>query len=193
MRQIFATALVAVIVGALAGATAGAVAQGEPTLSKERAISPSAVSSINAHRVDGKHAVGYGVSKAKRAYKLVATNASGVLPSNIVKTYWGSIKNKPAGFADGVDNKGLSGVYWKDQSWEFTGSQRGATLACDSGHVAIGGSAWTYDVDQVAIQESRPDDDEGTSPYPTRWLATFKMINGTGPARVYVSVICARR
>jgi len=60
----------------------------------------------NADKVDGRHAVGSGASKAKRARKLVATNASGRLPSNIVKPYWGAIKNKPPGFADGVDDVG---------------------------------------------------------------------------------------
>jgi len=104
MRQILSTGLVALIVGALAGATVSAVAQSPA----EPVIVPAAVSNINAHKVDGRHAVGSGASKAKRARKLVATNKYGLLPSNIIKPTWGSIKNKPAGFADGVDNVGYS-------------------------------------------------------------------------------------
>ena len=96
----------ALIVGALAGATVSAVAQSPA----EPVIVPSAVSNINADRVDGRHAVGSGASKAKRAGKLVATNSSGYLPANIVKPYWGAIKNKPAGFADGVDNRGVTKI-----------------------------------------------------------------------------------
>lgn len=38
----------------------------------------------NADRVDGKHAVGAGAPKAKRAGKLVATNSKGYLPNNII-------------------------------------------------------------------------------------------------------------
>jgi hypothetical protein len=38
----------------------------------------------NAHRVDGKHAVGAGASTARRAGKLVATNSKGRLPNNII-------------------------------------------------------------------------------------------------------------
>ncbi len=106
MRQIISTAVVAVIVGAVAGATMGAVAQSGPAATTEQVISPATVSNINAHKVDGRHAVGSGASKAKRAGKLVATSSSGYLPSNIVKPYWGAIRNKPAGFADGVDNVG---------------------------------------------------------------------------------------
>ena len=34
------------------------------------------------------------------ASSYLADNAYGFLPSNIVKPYWGYIKNKPAGFAD---------------------------------------------------------------------------------------------
>jgi hypothetical protein len=37
----------------------------------------------------------------------VATNAKGYLPANIVNPQWSSIKNKPAGFADGVDDIGF--------------------------------------------------------------------------------------
>ena len=39
---------------------------------------------VNAHMVDGKHAVGAGTSRARRAGKLVATNSAGLLPNNII-------------------------------------------------------------------------------------------------------------
>ncbi len=80
MRHILSTALVALIVGGIAGATVGAVAQTDQT-----PAAPAAVSAINADRVDGRHAVGAGASKAARAGKLVATDQHGYLPSNIVK------------------------------------------------------------------------------------------------------------
>jgi len=108
MRQILSTALVALIVAALTAVTVSALAQDAPTT--ERTVSPAAVSNINAHRVDGKHAVGFTNKRLARRNKLVATNRQGFLPSNIVKPFWGAIKHKPAGFADGVDNEGVTGV-----------------------------------------------------------------------------------
>jgi hypothetical protein len=39
----------------------------------------------NAHKVDGRHAVGAGASKADRAGKLVSTDPAGYLPNNIIK------------------------------------------------------------------------------------------------------------
>ncbi len=121
MRQIISTAVVAVIVGALAGATMSAVAQAPA----EQAITPAA--GINAASVDGKSAVGYTTKKLARRGKLVATNRSGELPSNIVRPLWrlmvgtpatfadgqvgwNEVVGTPAGFADGVDNEGVAGV-----------------------------------------------------------------------------------
>ena len=91
MRQVMSTALVAVIVGAVSGATMGALAQSEPAT--ERAVTPAA--GINAASVDGKSAVGFTNKRGPRRGKLVATNRQGELPSNIVRPYWGFIKNKP--------------------------------------------------------------------------------------------------
>ena len=79
----------------IAVASATTLAQGD----EPAAIEPAA--GLNADTVDGRHAVGSGASKAKRARKLVATNSSGFLPSNIVKPKWGFIKNKPGILADG--------------------------------------------------------------------------------------------
>jgi len=60
----------------------------------------------NADSVDGQHAVKYSTKKSKRANKLVATNAAGVLPPNIIEPRWKHISGMPRGFADGVDNIG---------------------------------------------------------------------------------------
>jgi hypothetical protein len=136
MRQVISTTLVAVIVGALAGATMSAVAQAPA----EQAITPAA--GINAASVDGKSAVGYTNKRNARKGKLVATNKAGELPSNIVRPYWGYLKNKPgiladdqigwnelqgipAGFADGVD----------------AGDTTTSYIAATSGLTAVGGSA----------------------------------------------------
>src|SRR5688572_19739007 len=79
MRHIVSTAVVAVVVSLATMTAVGALAQ-EPG-----SAVPSAVSSINADRVDGKHAVGAGAGIRMRARKLVATNKNGYLPANIVK------------------------------------------------------------------------------------------------------------
>ena len=140
MRQVISTAVVAVIVGALAGATMSAVAQAPA----ERAITPAA--GINAATVDGKSAVGYTNKKRVRRGKLVATNRQGELPSNIVRPFWGYIKNKPAGFADGVDNEGLTGIAVTTHAASFdltTGGVHPVDVACPTGNVIGGGF---YDV-----------------------------------------------
>ena len=66
-------------------AASQAVAQ--PGATKPGAEEPTGVApaGIAADTVDGKHAVGAGSTVAKRAGKLVATNAQGHLPSNIIK------------------------------------------------------------------------------------------------------------
>ncbi len=94
MRQLLSTALVACIVGALAGASFGAVAQAP-------AEPPVTTTALNADTVDGLSAVKATSKKTKRKNKLVATDAKGFLPSNIVKAKWGLIAGKPAFLADG--------------------------------------------------------------------------------------------
>ncbi len=61
----------------------------------------------DADTVDGRHAVKFTQNRNRRAGKIVATNHKGYLPSNIVKPYWGNIKNMPGGFADGIDDQGV--------------------------------------------------------------------------------------
>ena len=155
MRQIVSTAVVAVIVGALAGATMSAVAQAPA----EQAITPAA--GINAASVDGKSAVGYTNKKNARKNKLVATNKRGELPPNIVRPFWGYVKNKPgiladdqiswnevvgtpAGFADGVDNQGVTGVrvvtVTAPSSLSLSaGTGDAQTVDCPAGFLAVGG------------------------------------------------------
>lgn len=140
MRQVISTAVVAVIVGALAGATMSAVAQAPA----EQAITPAA--GINAATVDGRSAVGYTNRKQVRRGKLVATNRQGELPSNIVRPFWGYIKNTPVGFADGVDNEGLTGISVTTHAASFnltTGGVHTVDVACPTGNVIGGGF---YDV-----------------------------------------------
>jgi len=107
-----------------------------PTLGQVAEEAIEIAAGLNADTVDGRHAVGSGASKAKRARKLVATNRKGYLPSNIVKPYWGAIKNKPAGFADGVDDIGPT--YTSKILYDSTVSD-GPIAASDTRRVAVAG------------------------------------------------------
>jgi hypothetical protein len=49
------------------------------------AVGAMVYDSMNAHKVDGKHAVAAGASLAQRGGKLVATDTAGRLPNNIIK------------------------------------------------------------------------------------------------------------
>jgi hypothetical protein len=75
-RVIAAGIIMTLIVGLLGSAVA--VAQGD-------GVTPAAVSNVNADRVDGIHANKYTTRPNKRAKKLVAANANGFLPNNIIK------------------------------------------------------------------------------------------------------------
>jgi hypothetical protein len=100
------------------------------------------IAGLNADKVDGQHAVKYSTKKSKRANKLVATNAAGYLPSNIVKPGWGYIKNKPAGFADGVDNAGVTQVRMRHVRKNGTiagNSSQDFAVYCPEGFVVTGG------------------------------------------------------
>jgi len=137
MRQVMSTALVALIIGALAGATMGAVAQSEPAA--ERAIDTAG---LNADKVDGRHAVKYTNQMGVRRGKLVAKNNKGELPSNIVRPFWGLVRNMPAGFADGVDNEGVTGISITTQAQAFnltTSGLHSVDVACPTGNVIGGG------------------------------------------------------
>jgi hypothetical protein len=62
------------------------------------ALATAAFDAMNAHKVDGKHAVGAKASPSRRAGKLVATGASGYLPNGIIK------KARDADRLDGKDS-----------------------------------------------------------------------------------------
>jgi hypothetical protein len=139
MRQILSTALVALFVAALTAVSVSALAQSEPATNST--YSPAA--GLNADTVDHKHAVGFTNKAGARRNKLVATNKYGLLPSNIVKPLWGAIKNKPAGFADGVDDQGVTGVTVTRLSAADTipASSGGSKFSpdCPSGSAVVGG------------------------------------------------------
>jgi hypothetical protein len=212
VRQILSTALVAVIVGALAGVTAGTFAQAEPG----SAVEPAA-KTRNADRVDGKHAVAYTNKRGVRAGKLVATNARGLLPSNIVQPYWGYIKNKPGiladhqiawnevankpgvladgqvgwfevhgkppGFADNVDNAGVTGVTITRVATPEKVVPAGGTETdiayCPPGSRVVGGGVNGFG---VAIEDSYPHND-------TDWFGRGTDLSGGGGS-IYVFALC---
>ena len=151
------TALVAVIVSLLTVTAMGVLALDEPATT-ERTIMPAA--GINAASVDGKSAVGYTSKKTLRRYKLVATGGAGMLPSNIVRPFWGlirnkpgiladnqiswdEVKNKPAGFAGRRGQQGDGGITITQVAGpEVLNPGSGtwaAEVTCPAGAVAIGG------------------------------------------------------
>jgi hypothetical protein len=68
---------VTVLVAAALGVMIGSVGPG---------VAQAAYDAVNADKVDGKHAVGYGATTTQRRGKLVATNATtGLLPNNIIR------------------------------------------------------------------------------------------------------------
>ncbi|MDP3890156.1 hypothetical protein [Nocardioides sp.] len=64
-------------------------------------VTAAVFDAVNAHKVDGKHAVGAGASVQKRKGKLVATNSAGRLPNNIIA------KARDADKLDGIDSTGF--------------------------------------------------------------------------------------
>jgi hypothetical protein len=196
MRQILSTALVACIVGALAGATMGTVAQAP-------AEPPVSATALNADRVDGLSAVKATTKKARRKNKLVATDAKGFLPSNIVKAKWGLIADKPAfladdiigwnevqgipaGFADGVDDSGVTGLRVKLLSTignvpAGVGSTTIYSPPCPAGSVVVGGG---HDLGGGIIWN------EISYPYGDRWRATFYNTMAGVSADATVGVLC---
>jgi hypothetical protein len=74
------------------------------------AVGAMVYDATNAHKVDGKHAVSAGVSASKRAGKLVATDASGHLPNDIIKKANDSAKLGGLASAGYLKSKGLIAV-----------------------------------------------------------------------------------
>ncbi len=155
MRQVLSTALVAFIVAALTAVTVSAVAQspGEP---------PVGAAALNADTVDRLSAVRATSKKAVRANRLVATDADGFLPANIVKAKWGLIADRPAfladgqvgwdevlgipaGFADGLDDAGITALrVTRIEGPKSAPQADGVTFAyayCPEGTLIVGGGA----------------------------------------------------
>lgn len=186
MRHVVSTAFVALLVGALAGVTASALAQ----TPAEQAIGPSVVTVANADKVDGKHAVGYTAKRSKRAGKLVATDAEGMLPPNIVEPFWAAIQNTPAGFADGVDDGvvglkvtrvvGATGTPFGPGSFGFS-----PPATCPSGSFIVGGGASISGlVGQTTLLQSHP---LGA----TQWTAlAYKEPTTSGNAQLQTYALC---
>jgi hypothetical protein len=90
--------------------------------------------------------VGAEASRANRAGKLVATDARGLLPGNIVKPSWGNLQRVPAGFADGIDD-GITGiVITRVRGDSFEVEANGdvvASVDCPAGSKAISGGFTT--------------------------------------------------
>ena len=132
---------------------------------------------LNADKVDGRHAVGFTNKRSARAGRLVATNSRGDLPSNIVRPYWGLIKNRPAiladnkiswgevankpsGFADGVDNAGVTSLQVRRVERQKTVARGGGYFVfidCPSGSFVVGGGFETP-FRSVSVHESSPSD-----------------------------------
>jgi hypothetical protein len=157
MRHILSTAVTAVIVSLLTLSVAGALAQSTPSADSTKTVGPA--SGLNADTVDHKHAVGFTNKAAARRNRLVATNRYGLLPSNIVKPLWSSIKGMPTGFADGVDDGIVhmtttqvvgSGVTLDPNTYGYD------TVSCPAGsHVISGG--FSTDSSEVFATESYQD------------------------------------
>jgi len=202
MRKIISTTIAAVSLVAVTAV--GAVAQSEPTA--EQAITPAG---LNADKVDGRHAVGHGASARKRAGKLVATNRRGQLPSNIVKPAWrliigkpaafrdgritwGEVQNKPGGFADGVDDEGVTAVRIKTvlstTPLQLVASETGGDeVDCPAGFLAVGGG-WTINgwVEYVSVYRSYALDAD------TWEIRAWRPSGAPGTSTIYAQVHCLR-
>jgi hypothetical protein len=130
-----------------------------PTVAQEVTGDRFEVAAINAHTVDGKHAVSSSTSRARRAGKLVATNSKGLLPGNIVRPYWSNVKGKPAGFADGVDDIGYIKKTWHSTTKLGPGERRTFDWLLHVSRIptcyVLGGSLRIDDIDSYRIPDGR--------------------------------------
>lgn len=130
---------------------------GPASLAKD-GVTPAA--RVNADTVDGKDAVAATGKATQRANKLVATNKQGLLPANILRPLWsllqgipavladgqvgwGEVTDKPAGFADGTDDAGVTAIRIT-RVVTLENLPVGTTVAtvratCPAGAVAVGG------------------------------------------------------
>jgi hypothetical protein len=159
MRHLVSTAIVALVVSALTVTTVGVLAQ-EPTQ-----VTPAATVS-NADRVDGKHAVGAGTTRAARAGKLVATDASGYLPANIVKNL--------------VTRVALTTVSDSMAAEGGVGATGSIQVACPPGARAVGGGFFQSGYSVVFTDSSS---------YGTGWLVYWRKTVDEA-VTVYVQATC---
>jgi len=152
VRQVIAYLIAIVMVTAIAAA---------PTVA--RTVDPGVdqvalAADGDADTVDGRDAVKFTENRDRRAGKLVAANHRGYLPSNIVKPYWGNIRNMPAGFADDVDDQGVVKLQVRiieSAPRTLTPGEAGSIKAvCDPGwYVVAGGFAGS---DVLSVFQSYP-------------------------------------
>ena len=113
------------------------------------------------------------------------------MPSNIVKPKWGLISGKPAGFADGVDNQGITKVRVTMKEGGLVNVQtNGSTLSqvnCPAGGVVIGGGMNSRTLGTV-VEQSYP----ATGQDQNQWIVSGRDVQGTGgqftPWAVWLSV-----
>jgi hypothetical protein len=151
----------------------------------------------NAHRVDGKHAVGSSATPAARAGKLVATNGSGKLPNNIIA------KAIDADKLDGLDSTAYLGdtVTLVQGFTNISSNDFGTgTVMCPAGYTATGGGVDPDGLLQLAVSATGPWID-GTRPLSASngqhggssgWFGAVARTAGSGDFVFKVVVICAK-
>lgn len=100
------------------------------------ALGAMAFDAMNAHKVDGKHAVGAGASVSKRAGKLVATDSSGHLPDDIIKRAMNSDTLDGADSSAFLKPEGLIAVPYFGPWW-YSGSTALATVTQDATFTSV--------------------------------------------------------
>ena len=186
-RQLVApTIAIGIVVAVAYGSVNGQTEEG----AQSSAFTPAAVA--NADKVDGRHAVGFGATKKQRATKLVATNKSGLLPSNIVKPKWSLIQGMPAGFKDGKDNRGVTKFYVKEKTTTANAvvGSGDLNIRCDTGDFATGGSIYALPAGAF-IAQSLPDYPASAGSAPIGWAGTYERVQSDVTATITVYAVCA--
>jgi hypothetical protein len=151
----------------------------------------AAVYVANADKVDNKHAVGAGATRAARAGKLVATGSGGLLPNNIIAK---------AGNADRLDGKDSSelgvNAYQRvtAQSTFDSTAHKVVSATCPAGTRVVGGGAQVFpsladgnrDAAPIVIRMSAPSGE-------TLWsVIADETATYTQDWKVIADVICVR-
>lgn len=102
----------------------------------------------NADKVDGKHAVGAGATNAQRTGKLVATDANGRLPDNII------LKAPDANRLDGTDSTGFLRAKAKAADADaLDGKDSSAFVATNDGRLSDAREPLADSVTSVAVAD----------------------------------------